>query len=66
MQKIIASIITILLSCLAFAEEVVVVREAEKEVVCEKNIRTIHKQPVKKTICTIKDEHGKKRFVPQH
>ena len=66
MKKIIASIITILLSCLAFAEEAVVVREAEKEVVCEKNIRKIHKQPVKKTICTIKDEDGKKRFVSQH
>lgn len=66
MKKIIASIITILLSCLAFAEEAVVVRESEKEVVCEKNIRKIHKQPVKKTICTIKDEDGKKRFVPQH
>ena len=66
MKKIITSVMAILLSCLAFAEEAVVVREAEKEVVCEKNIRKIHKQPVKKTICTVKDEDGKKRFVPQH
>ena len=66
MKNIVTSIVALFMSCLAFAEEAVVVREAEKEVVCEKNIRKIHKQPVKKTICTIKDEHGKKRFVPQH
>jgi len=66
MKSIITSLVALCLFGLAFAEKAVVIREAEKEVVCEKNIRKIHKQPVKKTICTVKDEDGKKRFVPQH
>ena len=45
------------MSGLAFAEEAPVVRECEsKEVVCEKMSRKIHKQPVKKMKCKVKEK----------
>ena len=57
MKSIISSIIMLCMSGLAFAEEAPVVRECEKEeVVCEKMSRKIHKQPVKKMKCKIKEK----------
>lgn len=57
MKSIISSIVMLCMSGLAFAEEAPVVRECEKEeVVCEKMSRKIHKQPVKKMKCKIKEK----------
>lgn len=57
MKSIISSIVMLCMSGLAFAEEAPVVRECEKEeVVCEKMNRKIHKQPVKKMKCKVKEK----------
>lgn len=57
MKSIISSIVMLCMSGLAFAEEAPVVRECEKEeVVCEKMSRKIHKQPVKKMKCKVKEK----------
>ena len=57
MKSIISSFVMLCMSGLAFAEEAPVVRECEKEeVICEKMTRKIHKQPVKKMKCKVKDE----------
>jgi hypothetical protein len=57
MKSIISSIVMLCMSGLAFAEEAPVVRECEKEeVVCEKMSRKIHKQPVKKIKCKVKEK----------
>lgn len=57
MKSIISSIVMLCMSGLAFAEEAPVVRECEKEeVVCEKMNRKIHKQPVKKLKCKVKEK----------
>ena len=57
MKSLISSIIVLCMSGLAFAEEAPVVRECEKEeVVCEKMSRKIHKQPVKKMKCKVKEK----------
>ena len=57
MKSIITSFIALCMSGLAFAEEAPVVRECEaKEVVCEKMSRKIHKQPVKKMKCKVKEK----------
>ena len=57
MKSLISSIIVLCMSGLAFAEEAPVVRECEKEeVICEKMSRKIHKQPVKKMKCKVKEK----------
>ena len=57
MKSVITSIVAFCMSGLAFAEEAPVVRECEKEeVVCEKMSRKIHKQPVKKRKCKVKEK----------
>jgi len=57
MRSLISSIMVLCMSGLAFAEEAPVVRECEsKEVVCEKMSRKIHKQPVKKMKCKVKEK----------
>ena len=57
MKSIISSIVMLCMSGLAFAEEAPVVRECEKEEgVCEKMSRKIHKQPVKKMKCKVKEK----------
>lgn len=57
MKSLISSIMVLCMSGLAFAEEAPVVRECEKEeVVCEKMSRKIHKQPVKKMKCKVKEK----------
>ena len=57
MKSLISSIMVVCMSGLAFAEEAPVVRECEKEeVVCEKMSRKIHKQPVKKMKCKVKEK----------
>ena len=57
MKTLISSFVMLCMSGLAFAQEAPVVRECEgKEVVCEKMSRKIHKQPVKKVKCKVKDK----------
>lgn len=57
MKSVITSIVALCMSSLAFAEESSIVRECEKEeVVCEKMSRKIHKQPVKKMKCKVKEK----------
>ena len=57
MRSLISSVMVLCMSGLAFAEEAPVVRECEKEeVVCEKMSRKIHKQPVKKMKCKVKEK----------
>ncbi len=57
MRSLISSVMVLCMSGLAFAEEAPVIRECEKEeVVCEKMSRKIHKQPVKKMKCKVKEK----------
>jgi hypothetical protein len=58
MKKLFTTMMTFLMSSLVFATDVNVVREVEgtesekeERIVCEKDKRRMHKQPVKKTRC---------------